>query len=226
MRKKIFGWLGREFVSLSGEAREGENPADQVQAILKSFETELQAMSLSFDNTVRTRLWARDAESRRSASAQRNKILSGKARSSSSSFIAPNHFDSRAQIALDLLAMRASKPGAERTLTEYSPPVSPLRFLTYDSIVFLSGVTAQGASLAEQTAKIVNAISDSLSAAKSSWDKVVKASCLLHSSQRYDKLKELFDRAIRTNIPLIDCSFVDGYAAEGNLLEIEITATI
>lgn len=224
VRKIIFDWLGREFISLSGEGRKGINPAEEIQELLKCFEAELKGMSLSFDNTVRTRLWGRDSESRRLGSAQRGKVLMGRARSSSSSFFAPNYFDSQAHVALDLIATKPSGAGIEKILREYDPPVAPLRFLIYDSIIFLSGVTAIGPSLDDQISKIINTISDSLFEAGSSWDKVVKASFFLHSSQDYNKLTEHFQRKVKAIIPQTEYFFVNGYAAEGNLLEIEVTA--
>ena len=224
MRKTIFNWLGREFISLSGEARKEINPAEEIQELLQSFEAELKSMSLSFDNTVRTRLWGRDSDSRRLGSAQRGKVFTGRARSSSSSFFEPNYFDSQAHVALDLLAIRPSGAGIEKLLREYDPPVAPLRFLIYDSIVFLSGVTAIGPSLDDQVSKIITAISNSLFEAKSSWDKVVKTSFFLHSSQDYNELREHFQKKVKVTIPQTEYLFVNGYAGEGNLLEIEVTA--
>lgn len=224
MRKTIFNWLGREFILLSREARKEINPAEEIQELLQSFEAELKSMSLSFDNTVRTRLWGRDSDSRRLGSAQRGKVFTGPARSSSSSFFEPNYFDSQAHVALDLLAMRPSGAGIEKLLREYDLPVAPLRFLIYDSIVFLSGVTAIGPSLDDQVSQIVTAISNSLFEAKSSWDKVVKTSFFLHSSQDYNELREHFQKKVKVTIPQTEYLFVNGYAAEGNLLEIEVTA--
>ena len=224
MRKTIFNWLEREFISLSGEARKDINPAEEIQELLQSFEAELKSMSLSFDNTVRTRLWGRDSDSRRLGSAQRGKVFTGRARSSSSSFFEPNYFDSQAHVALDLLVMRPSGAGIEKLLREYDPPVAPLRFLIYDSIVFLSGVTAIGPSLGDQVSKIITASSNSLFEAKSSWDKVVKTSFFLHSSQDYNELREHFKKKVKVTIPQTEYLFVNGYAGEGNLLEIEVTA--
>ena len=104
-------------------------------------------MGFSLENTVRTRLWGRDRESRDLGSEQRVKILSGKARSASSSYIAPDHFDSSSNVSIDLVAMRPVGPEADKILKEYDPPVVPLRYLVYDSIVFLSGVKRFGFAL-------------------------------------------------------------------------------
>ncbi len=183
-------------------------------------------MGLSLENTVRTRLWGRDRQSRNLASNERVKVLSGKARSASSSYIAPGHFDSDARVALDLLAMKPSRPGLEKTLKEYDLPIVPLRYLIYDSVVFLSGVTAVLPTLVHQMADIIPRITDSLRDAGSSWDRAVKVSFFLHQSQKLENLKEFFRKHVRAEIPQMEYGFVDGYSSEGKLIEIEVTATI
>src|SRR5919106_2619882 len=140
MRKRIFTWLGKEFVELSGEAKPAANATTEAQELFARFDDELKSHGLSLDNTVRSRLWGRDRQSRDLGSVERVKILSGKARSASSSYIAPAHFDSAARVALDLIAMRPSRGGMQKRLVEYDPPIVPLRYLVYDSIAFLSGV--------------------------------------------------------------------------------------
>ena len=110
MHTRIFTWLGREFIELSGEAKPAGNAGTETQQLFQSFNDELKAHGLSLDHTVRSRLWGRDRQSRDLGSVERVKILSGKARSASSSYIAPPHFDSAASIALDLIAMRPTTP--------------------------------------------------------------------------------------------------------------------
>jgi enamine deaminase RidA (YjgF/YER057c/UK114 family) len=162
MRKKIFQWLGKEFVSLSAEGRPAKSAADEARNLFQRLEDELKDLGLSLDNTVRTRLWGRDRQSRDQGSTERVRILSGKARSASSSFISPVHFDSDARLAIDLLAMRPSRSDLQKYLKEYDPPITPLRYLTYDSVVFLSGVTAVLPTLEEQMADILPRIEGSL----------------------------------------------------------------
>ena len=149
MRKRIFTWLGKEFIELSGEAKAAANATIEAQELFQRIDQELKAHGLSLDNTVRSRLWGRDRQSRDLGSTERVKILSGKARSASSSYIAPGHFDSGAKVALDLIAMRPSQP-AEKRIVEYDPPIAPIRFLVQDSVVVLSGVTTVLPTLAEQ----------------------------------------------------------------------------
>ena len=129
MTKKIFSWLGKEFVELSSEGKSSATATEQAREIFLRFDEELRAMGLSLDKTVRSRLWGRDRESRNRGSEERVRILSGKARSASSSYIAPDHFDSNARVALDLLAMRSSRGDVQKVLKEYDPPIVPLRYL-------------------------------------------------------------------------------------------------
>jgi enamine deaminase RidA (YjgF/YER057c/UK114 family) len=225
MRKRIFSWLGKEFVELFGEARPGMTVTEEARDLFQRFDRELQTHGLSLGNTVRSRLWGRDRESRDQGSNERVKILSGKARSASSSYIAPIHFDSNAKVAIDLLAMRPSRD-AEKYLKEYDPPIVPLRYLTYDSVVILSGVTAVLATLDEQLDNILPRIEDSLKNAGSSWDRVAKVSFFLHRSQKLENLKELFGSRVSAKIPAMEYSFVDGYSSEGKLCEVEVTATL
>lgn len=224
MQKKIFQWLGREFIAISCEGMSKMNATEQTRDIFRRLDEELRGMGLSLENTARTRLWGKDRESRNLGGNERVKILSGKARSASSSYIAPDHFNSDANVALDLLAMRPSHQGLEKTLIEYDPPITPLRYLIYDSIVFLSGVTAVLPTLGDQLSDILPRISSSLTDSGSSWEKAVMVSFYLHRSQKLETLKELFKKSVKPEIPQMEYAFVDGYSAEGKLIEIEVTA--
>jgi len=226
MQKRIFSWLGKEFVEISGEAKPATTATEEARELFQRFNQELKNHGLSLDNTVRSRLWGRDRESRDQGSNERVKALSGKARSASSSYIAPIHFDSDAKVAIDLLAMRPSRPDAEKVLKEYNPPIVPLRYLIYDSIVVLSGVTAVLATLDEQLDNILPRIEDSLKNANSSWDRVAKVSFFLQRSRKLATLKELFSSRVTAKIPAMEYSSVDGYSSEGKLCEVEVTATL
>ena len=147
MRTKVFSWLGREFVELTGEARSGITVEEETRNLLLRFEKELTALDLSFEHTVPTRMWARTRDGRNLASTERFKVLSGNARATSSSYVSLDHFDSNANIALDLLAMRPSSPTAERKHIEFEPPRAYLRYLRTDTVVFVSGFTASEGEL-------------------------------------------------------------------------------
>ncbi|HEX9445915.1 MAG TPA: Rid family hydrolase [Candidatus Binatia bacterium] len=226
MTKKIFSWLGREFVELSAEAQPGATAAAEAREIFSRCERELGAVGLSLDHTVRSRLWGKDRQSRDLGSAERVRALAGKARSASSSYIAPERFDSGAAVAVDLLAMRPARPGANKILKEYDPPIVPLRYLVYDSVVVLSGVTTVLPTLEEQTANILPRIAASLADAGASWEQVVKMSFYLHRSQKIETMKDLFRKSVTAEIPEMEFAFVDGYSAAGKLVEIETTAKI
>jgi enamine deaminase RidA (YjgF/YER057c/UK114 family) len=122
--------------------------------------------------------------------------------------------------------MRPSRAGAEKILQEYDPPITPLRYLIYDTVIFLSGVTAVRPTLEDQMADILPRISSSLEDAGGSWDRVVKVSCYLHRSQKVEDHRALFRKTVAIEIPRMEYSFVDGYSAEGKLIEIETTAIL
>ena len=136
MRERIFQWLDHEFITLSAEGHTGK-AEDQAKEAFGQLEDRLRARGLSLGNTVRTRLWGRDRESRDLGSKVRSSTLTGPARSVSSSYISPDHFESPSGlVAVDLLAMFPSQPGAEKRLVEYEPPIVPLRYLVCGSICF------------------------------------------------------------------------------------------
>jgi len=226
MRKLVYEWLGRDFVALGEEGRPELGVAEQARDLFQRFDAELRGLGLSLDDTVRTRLWGRDRASRDEGSRERVAALSGGARSASSSYIAPAHFDSEAQVAVDLYAMRPRRPGREKALVEYDPPIAPLRYLAWDQVVALSGVTAVLPTLADQVADILPRIEASLAHAGAGWEQVVLISCFLHRGQRLDQLRDLIAAAIPARPPRAEYGFVDGYSTEGKFVEIEVTALL
>jgi enamine deaminase RidA (YjgF/YER057c/UK114 family) len=226
MRKKIFSWLGTEFIELSGEAKPAASGNLEARQLFETFDRELKAHGLSLDHTVRSRLWGRDRESRDAGSNERVRILSGRARSASSSYISPGHFDSPARVAVDLIAMRPGGASSEKRVVEYDPPIVPIRFLVYERFLVLSGVTSVVPTLGKQLADILPRIAGSLKDGGSSWERVERVSFHLHQSETVERLKELFTNHVKVVIPQTEYVFVDGYSAPGKLCEIEVTATI
>jgi hypothetical protein len=226
VRKKIFNWLGREFIELSGEAKPAANATIEAQELFHRFDQELRGHGLSLDHTVRSRLWGRDRESRDLGSNERVKALSGKARSASSSYIAPGYFDSAAKVAVDLIALRPAQPDAQKRIVEYDPPIVPIRFLVYDTVVVLSGVTTVLPILEAQLDNILPRIQGSLTDAGSSWDKAARVSFYLHRSQTIENLQQLFQLHVKVSIPQTEYCFVDGYSSEGKFCEVEVTAQV
>src|SRR5918992_3381017 len=225
MRKRFFSWLGKTFIELSGEAKAASSATSEARELFQRFDQELKGHGLTLDDTVRTRLWGRDRESRDLGSDERVKVLSGKARSASSSYIASDYFDSDAKVAVDLLAMKPSRQDMQKRIVEYDPPIVPIRFLVYDSVVVLSGVTTVLPTLAEQLDNILPRISGSLKDGGSSWDRVARISFYLHRSQTIEKLNELFGNRVKAPLAQREYCFVDGYSSAGKLCEVEVTAT-
>lgn len=224
MRTTVFDWLGHEWIALSTEGQPGLRIAEQTRDIFQSLDAELRARDVSLDNTIRTRLWARDREARNVGSRVRVAILSGAARSASSSFIAPMYFESEADVAVELWAVRPSRPGAEKKLVEYEPPIVPLRYLVYDGIVALSGMTSVLPTLEEQVAEVLGSIVSALSHAGVGWENVVQLSGILHRSQRIDDLRAQLIRRLPALRSYVEYDTADGYSTEGKLIEIEVTA--
>ena len=225
MQKRIFSGLGGEFIELSGEARPAASIEEETVFLFRSFEQELKAHGLSLENTVRTRLWGRDREARNLGTATRSKILIGSAKAASSSYVSTNRFDSDARVALDFLAMRPPRMNAERRPVEFQPPRNYLCYLRQDSFVFLSGYTSAAETLESQVPEVIKAVAGGLMVAGSMWDKLVKVSLFLHRSQKLATLRELLGSgpALPANCQ-VEFGFVDGYAGDKSLLEVEATA--
>lgn len=221
MRMKSFEWLGRECVAVSCEGAAGAAGDAGMDGILDRIAEGIGRLGFSLDDTVRTRLWARDRESRNLGSQARSRRMSGKARSASSSYIAPAHLDSDASVALDFLAMRSD---AGKKLVEYDPPIVPLRYLDLEGRVFLSGVTSTTGNLSQQVSEICGLIGGSLEHAGTSWEQVVRVSFFLHQEENPAALRQAFQQATKVPTESPECSFVEGYSALGKLIEIEVTA--
>ena len=221
MRMKSFEWLGRECVAVSCEGAAGAAGDAGVDGILDRIAEGIGRLGLSLDDTVRTRLWARDRESRNLGSQARSRRMSGKARSASSSYIAPARLDSDAGVALDFLAMRSD---GEKKLVEYDPSIVPLRYLDLEGRVFLSGVTSTTGNLSQQVSEISGLIGRSLEHAGTSWEQVGRVSFFLHHEEDPAALKQAFHEAAKVPAEYTECSFVEGYSAVGKLIEIEVTA--
>ncbi len=225
MRARLFTWLGHELVALSGEGAPGLGAAEATRELLDRCDAQLRLHGLSLEHTVRTRLFGADAASRDLGSVARRAVLTGGARSVSSSFVAPGSFDGAAAVALDLLAMRPNGPGAAKTLQEYDPPRAPLRYLTWESLVFLSGVTGGQGTLEAQATAALAEIAESLALAGTSWERVALVTCFLRRGESLAALRRALRAAGPVGAAPFECEWVEGYAPAGAVLEIEVTAT-
>lgn len=224
MFKKVIGWLGREFIELSVEGDGLGTATQETQRIFGRMAEQLGQFGLTLDHVVRTRLWGRDRASRDAGSEVRFATLAGGARAASSSYIAPERFENpAARVALDLLALKTS-PAPVKSIRENDPPRTPIRYLTIDSLVVLSGMTCQRPGLDEQLADILPRIGSALTEAGTGWNKVARMSCYLHRSQSPDALKAGIGRWTTAAPAELEIAFVDGFSAAHKLIEIETTA--
>src|SRR6185503_14666155 len=102
---------------------------------------ELKTLGLALDkNVVRSRVYGRTREDRDTVSAARGNAFTGQARAATSSFISPAHFETSADVALDLYAMAAPTGGAPRKVTEMDPVQPFIRHLVWSPLVFHAGM--------------------------------------------------------------------------------------
>jgi enamine deaminase RidA (YjgF/YER057c/UK114 family) len=225
MRLKIFPWLGQEFVSLSWEGNGEGTVEDETREIFARFSARLTQFGLTLDHTVRTRMFVRDMDCWYAGVHERAVILSGKARSVSSSHIWPDRLGSKARIAVDLMAMFPPASGDAKVFKEYDPPTIVLRRMNWGGLLFLSGVTDMTHwTFDEQFPVIIKRLTDTLADGGGSLDKVQRATFLLHHEEKLDHLRESFTKVVSAKIPSLDYTFVG--TRQGKRLEIELTAKL
>jgi enamine deaminase RidA (YjgF/YER057c/UK114 family) len=225
MRLKIFPWLGQEFVSLSWEGNGEGTVEDETRELFARFSERLTPFGLTLDHTVRTRMFVRDMDCWYAGVHERAVILSGKARSVSSSHIWPDRLGSKARIAVDLMAMFPPASGDAKVFKEYDPPTIVLRRMNWGGLLFLSGVTDMTHwTFDEQFPVIIKRLTDTLADGGGSWDKVQRATFLLHHEEKLDHLRESFTKVVSAKIPSLDYTFVG--TRQGKRLEIELTAKL
>ena len=127
---------------------------------------------------MRTRIFGADKEARELATFARAKILTGKRKAASSSYISASHFDSNARVALDLIAMRPSRPGDDRQPVDFEPSRIYISWLRYDSVAFVSGFTSEADSLEDQVPGSFVRYRRCLKDAATSWKPCSQIVCL------------------------------------------------
>jgi enamine deaminase RidA (YjgF/YER057c/UK114 family) len=224
MKTKIFSWLGREFIEIVGEGKAGAPPESAGNELFQQFEAELKSHGLSLDHTVRVRVWGRDKDARTLATAARSKILTGKRKAASSSFISREWFDSDATAGLELLAVRPLDSATARNPVDFEPARNYLCYLDYEGLLFFSGFTSEAPTLEKQVVETLAKVDGALARARTDWGKVMKLSALVQRGHDLQTVRRVLESAGRMNIPEIEFTFVDGFAGEKYLLEIEATA--
>jgi enamine deaminase RidA (YjgF/YER057c/UK114 family) len=226
MRKRLFNWQGQGFVYLGLEGKGGEPIEQQSKALFARAGQELKSFGLSLDqNVVRTRVFGRTRETRNAVSDTRAKTFIGSARAASSSFIAPEHFESGADVALDLYAMSPPGEKATRKVVEHQPQQTFIRYLTWGPMVFLAGMTCEEyPTLKQQYEDILPRAGKLLQEAGCDWRNVVGISFFLHKDQDPDALLTGVAKTVPVSLDNAEVEFVEGFSRPGKLVEIEITA--
>jgi len=226
MRKRVFNWQGQGFVFLGLEGKAGEPLEQQSQALFARAGSELRSFGLSLDtNVVRTRVFGRNREARNAVSDTRAKTFSGIARAATSSFIAPAHFESGADVALDLYAMSPPGEGAMRKVVEHRPQQTFIRYLTWGPMVFLAGMTCEEhPTLKQQYEDILPRAGKLLQEAGCDWRHVVGVSFFLHKDHDPDVLLSGVAKTVPVSLGNAEVEFVEGFSRPGKRGEIEITA--
>ena len=225
MRLKIFPWLGQEFISLSWEGNGEGSVEEETRELFARFAERLDQFGLTLEDTARTRMWVRDMECWHAGVNERAAILSGKARSVSSSHVWPDRLGPKSRIAVDLMAMFPPASADAKVFMEYDPKTIVLRRMNWGGLLFLSGVTDMTHTMFdEQFPVIITRLTDTLSDGGGSWDKVARASFFLHHEETLDHLRKSFSKAVTPRIPTLDYTLVG--TRQGKRLEIELTAKL
>ena len=227
MQARLYHWFDRDFVEIAAQGRAGVAAGAVTDELFRRFDHELRSYGLSLDNCVRVRVWGRDQDARTLATATRSKILTEKRKAASSSFISQQWFDSDAVVGLELLAMKPLNSSAERRPAEFEPPRNYLCYLRYDSVVFYSGYMSDADTLNDQVTEVfktitgARAISGGLS---HDFKKNDRLSIFLHRSQSITTVKDILAKESWIDLANVEFRFVDGFAGEKYLIEIEATA--
>jgi enamine deaminase RidA (YjgF/YER057c/UK114 family) len=226
MRKRLFDWQGQRFVYLGFEGEPGRPLPRQARDLFVHADAELAALGLALArNTVRTRIFGRSAEARTEGSNARGEALTGPARAAGSSYISVPHFESAAEVGLDLFAMAAPARNATRQVTEHQPAQSFIRHLAWGPMVFLAGMTCElYPTLKQQYEDILPRAGALLRETGCDWENVVRVSFFLHRDE--DAAALLGGVTAVAPVPLqhAEIEFVEGYSRPGKRLEVEITA--
>jgi enamine deaminase RidA (YjgF/YER057c/UK114 family) len=226
MRKRIFNWQGQRFVYLGLEAQSGLSLERQSQQLFERADAELKTLGLSLDkHVVRNRVFGRTREARDVVSAVRGKTFIGQSRAATSSFITGLHFDSAADVALDLYAMAAPAGGAARQVTEHTPPQPFIKHLVWAPMVFLAGMTCEDRpTLTQQYEDILPRAGMLLKETGCNWKDVVKIAFCLHKDEDPQALVAGVGALAPVDLGNAEIEFVEGYSRPNKLVEIEITA--
>jgi enamine deaminase RidA (YjgF/YER057c/UK114 family) len=176
-------------------------------------------------NVVRNRVFGRTREARDIVSAVRGKSFTGQSRAATSSFITTTHFDSAADVALDLYAMAAPAGGPPRQVTEHTPAQPFIKHLIWGPMVFLAGMTCEDRpTLQQQCQDILPRAAAILKEVGCDWNNVVRIAFCLHTDEDPQALLAGVGALVPVDLGNAEIEFVEGYSRPNKLVEIEITA--
>jgi enamine deaminase RidA (YjgF/YER057c/UK114 family) len=226
MRKRLYNWQGERFIYLGFEAEPGRSLERQSQQLFERAGAELASLGLSLaENVVRSRVFGRTREARDVVSAMRGKAFVGAARAATSSFITTTHFESTADVALDLYAMVAPAGGGLRRVTEHTPPLPYIKHLVWGPMVFLAGMTCEDQpSLKQQYEDILPRAGALLQETGCDWANVVRIAFCLQQDEDPQALLAGVGALVPVDLGNAEVEFVEGYSRPNKLVEIEITA--
>lgn len=216
----------RELLHVSVAGEPGQSIEVQSRRAIERAVTEIEKAGIGAGRIVRSRLWARDAAARATASNVRLEVLAGNRRAASSSFIDPERLPAGVGMAIDLYALSSGSAAAAKLIREYDPPIAPPQFVLLDDLLVLSGDTDRSPGLGQQMASIRAKLDATLAAGGGSWERVVSVAVFLARRLPPGAGRQAFEACF----PFTHCqrtfTVVDGYSNAEKLVEIEVAAEL
>lgn len=208
-------------VSVTGDA--GGAVAEEARRAIETALALIEEAGYSREHLVRSRLFARDANTRRIASDMRVEMLGGALRAASSSYIDSARLPGGANVAIDLVALRAPA-GAAKTVREYDPAIAPPMFVALDGLVYVSGCTDVSDGFDAQLRNVRSYIARNLEAAGLGLADVIGVSAHVSRTISADGAWRDVATLFSGLTGPLSMTQVDGYSAPEKLIEIEATA--
>jgi len=224
MRVETIRWLDLELLSISGEAMVSGDPEAEAEALFSEFSQVMESYGLSLENTIRSRIWAADAEARTACSEVRSRTLKGTARAATSSYIAPAHLTEGNRVAMDLIAIFAPTNEA-KVVIEQNPLKGVINWLTVGSLLVLPGMSCNdGGSFGSQADDILGRITTSLTNAGSRWSDVIEVTFVYQEGIQQEDVLLAFRKETKEVPSRLVLLPAKEYSRPGKFLEIETMA--
>jgi hypothetical protein len=125
--------------------------------------------------------------------------------------------------------MQPTSSAAERRPADFEPARNYLCYLSYDSVIFYSGFTASAATLEGHVGEILKTITGARAISgtlTNDFRRTGRLSVFLQRNQNLGIVKELLGSESWIDVANVEFQFVDGFAGDEYLLEIETTAPV